>query len=148
MIPCPSCNRRVFTPRDMLYAALDGMAQCRGCGRLARLDLLSRWMISCVLAILLPNVLLYGGLFYSGHLFVISIVIIYGAWALLSFFGFPFLTLEAVASDSSIDRPKSILLLAVLLVAAIVIDSFIASKIESDNARDSGRSASAALREG
>ncbi|MEA3157308.1 MAG: hypothetical protein QOK44_4897, partial [Betaproteobacteria bacterium] len=134
--------------RDMLYAALDGMAQCRGCGRLARLDLLSRWMISCVLAILLPNVLLYGGLFYSGHLFVISIVIIYGAWALLSFFGFPFLTLEAVASDSSIDRPKSILLLAVLLVAAIVIDSFIASKIESDNARDSGRSASAALREG
>jgi hypothetical protein len=105
-------------------------------------------MISCVLAILLPNVLLYGGLFYSGHLFVISIVIIYGAWALLSFFGFPFLTLEAVASDSSIDRPKSILLLAVLLVAAIVIDSFIASKIEADNARDSGRSASAALREG
>jgi hypothetical protein len=105
-------------------------------------------MISCVLAILLPNVLLYGGLFYSGHLFVISIVIIYGAWALLSFFGFPFLTLEAVASDSAIDRPKSILLLAVLLVAAIVIDSFIASKIESDNARDSGRSASAALREG
>ncbi|MGZ5120232.1 MAG: hypothetical protein ACXWIH_29325 [Burkholderiales bacterium] len=131
----------------MLYATLDGMAQCHCCGRLARLDLLSRWVISCVLAILVPNVLLYGGLFYSGHLFVISIVIIYGAWALLSFFGFPFLTLEVVTTESSIDRPKSILLLAALLMAAIVIDSFIAAKIDSDNARDSGRAASAALRE-
>jgi hypothetical protein len=129
---CPSCNRRVFQPRDMLYATLDGVARCRACGRFARLDLVSRWMISCVLAVLVPNVLLYGGIFYSGHLFVVSMVMIYGAWGLLSFIGFPVLSLEPAAAESSIDRPKSILTMAVLLVAAIVIDSYIASKFETE----------------
>jgi hypothetical protein len=130
VIACPSCNRRVFTRRDILYATLDGAAQCRFCGRIARLDLMSRWLISCLLALVLPTAYLYGGVFYSGHLFLISIVVILGAWGILTFVGFPLLTLEVVGGSSAIDRRKSMLILAVVLIAAIIIDSFIRARIE------------------
>jgi hypothetical protein len=130
----------------MLRATLDGAAQCRVCGRSARLDLLSRWMISCVLAVLLPNVLLYGGVFYSGHVLVFSMFIVYAGWAALSFVGFPFLTLEAVAAPSR-DRSHSLLLMGVLLVAAIIMDGFIASRIEADNAHEAGRATSGVQRD-
>lgn len=129
MIACPSCNRRVFTRSDMLHALIDGAARCRSCGRGARLDTLTRWLMSCVLAIILPMLLLFGGVFYSGHLFVISMFIILGAWAVLSVVGFPFLTLEA-AAGMAVDRSKSIWILAALFVAAIVIDGIIRARFE------------------
>src|SRR5690349_21461895 len=76
VIACPSCQRQVLTRLDILLATLDGRVQCPVCGRMARLDLMSRWMILCVLALSLPALLLYGGVFYSGHLFVVSMFII------------------------------------------------------------------------
>jgi hypothetical protein len=104
-------------------------------------------MISIVLAILLPHVLLYGGVFYSGHLFVISISIVLGAWRILSFFGLPFLTLEVAAGHSSIDRRQSLLILAALLAAAIMLDRYMSSRFESDNALENVRRASAVHRD-
>lgn len=130
VITCPSCKRGVFTRRDLLYATLDGMAQCGSCGRIARLDVSIRWIFSCVLAIILPNVLLYGGVFYSGHLFLVSTFLILGAWGILSWVGFPFLTLEVVPGGSPVDRRKSILILLVFLVSVIIIDSYMRTRFE------------------
>jgi len=130
VIACPNCNRRVFTRRDMLYATLEGAARCRICGRTARLDVMSRWLMSCVLAIVLPAAYLYGGVFYSGHFFLISIFVIFGAWAILAFIGFPLLALEAAAGNASVDRKSGRLILAALLVSAIVIDGFIRARFE------------------
>jgi hypothetical protein len=113
-----------------LYATLDGLAQCRFCGEAARLDLFSRWILACVVSLVLSAVLLYGGLFYSGHLFVISISIIFSAWAVLCWVGFPLLSLEAVPRASPLDRSKAVLILVALLVAATLIDSFMASRFE------------------
>ena len=146
MIACPNCKRRVFTRRDILYAALDGSAPCRICGRTARLDILSRWVISCVIALVLPGILLYGDVFYSGHLFLVSLFIILSAWRLLSWIGFPFLALEEVEASSAIDRKQSILILAVLLAAAMVLDGFMASRFDADEAIESGPAPSAARR--
>lgn len=129
MIACPNCKRRVFTSRDMLYATLDGEAPCRICGRHARLDVLSRLMISCVLAVALPPVLMYGGVFYSGHFFLACLFIAVGGWRILSSLGLPFLALEA-ASAPAIDRRQSILIMIVLLAAAIALDSIMASRFE------------------
>ena len=114
----------------MLYATLDGAAQCRSCGRTARLDISSRWIMSCVLAIALPNILLYGGVFYSGHLFLISTFLIIGAWGMLSLVGFPLLKLEVAAGSSSNDRRTSILALVAVLVAAIIIDSIMRARFD------------------
>jgi hypothetical protein len=83
-----------------------------------------------VIAIVLPNALLYGGVFYSGHLFLISIFIILGTWGILSWAGSPFLTLEVVPRGSSIDRRQSILILLVLLVTAIIIDSYMRARFD------------------
>jgi len=113
----------------MLHAVIDGAARCRACGHSARLDTLTRWVMSCVLALLLPTVLLFFGVFYSGHLFVISMFIIFSAWAVLSVVGFPFLTLE-VAARTVVDRSKSMWILAALFVAAFVIDGFIRARFE------------------
>ena len=100
-------------------------------------------MISCVIAILLPvAVLLYGDVFYSGHIILIAAFLVLGAWRILSFVAFPFLSLEVVARTRSIDRAGSILTLVVLLVAAIALDGFIASRFEPDDAL-AGRSPSA-----
>jgi len=142
---CPSCKRSVFTRRDLFYGPLDGTAQCRACGRTARLDLLSRWVISCAIALILWNVLLFGGVFYSGHLFLISMVVIFGLWRLLCAAAFPFITLEAVP-DSPFDRTKSMLAMVALLVAAVIFDGFMASRFESDDTPDNGRTPSAAQR--
>jgi hypothetical protein len=129
-IACPSCNRRVFTRRDMLHAVIDGAARCRSCGGNARLDTLTRWVMSCALAISLPLLLLFGGVFYSGHLFVISMFIIFSAWAVLSVVGFPFLTLEAAAAGTAVDRSKSVWILAALFVAALLIDGYMRTRFE------------------
>ena len=143
MIACPSCNRRTFLPRDILYATLDGAARCRACGRVARLGLASRWMISCVIAILLPAALLYGNVFYSGHIILIATSLVLGAWRILSFIAFPILSLEAVADNRALDRSGSILTLVVLFVAAIVLDGFIASRLDTPDTAETGRASSA-----
>lgn len=103
-------------------------------------------MISCVIALILPTVLLYGGVFYSGHLFLVSIFVILGGWRILSLVGFPLLTLEA-AGDSAIDRRQSIVMLVVMLVIMIIMDGYMSSRFDSDNAPENGSSPSAAHRD-
>jgi|SoiMethySBSTD1v2_1073268.scaffolds.fasta_scaffold113363_2 hypothetical protein len=131
-IPCPGCKRRVFSLQDILYAPLDGTACCRVCGRFARLDLFSRWMISCAIALILPALLLYWELFYSGHLFVISILVILVAWRILTLLAFPILALEIVRVRTPVDRKQSVVILAILLMAAMMLDSLMASRFEPE----------------
>ena len=131
-IPCPGCKRPVFSLHDILYAPLDGTARCRVCGRIARLDLFSRWMISCAIAVILPALLLYWELFYSGHLFVISILFILVTWRILTLVAFAILALEIVAVRTRVDRKESVVILAILLVAAIALDGLMASRFEPD----------------
>jgi hypothetical protein len=130
----------------MLYAPLDATAQCRACGRTARLDVLSRWVISCVIAMILSNVLLYGGVFYSGHLFLVSMFVIFAAWRLISAAAFPFIALEPAPEGSPFDGRKSVLLMAVLLIAAMMFDSFMASRFEPEDTPESARAPSAEYR--
>ena len=104
-------------------------------------------MISCVIAILLPAALLYGNVFYSGHIILISTFLVLGAWRILSFIAFPFLSLEVVARGRSLDRAESILILVLLLTATIVLDGFIASRIDSDEALAKERSSTAVHRD-
>ena len=142
MIACPSCKRRVITRRDVWYASLDGSVPCRACGRTARFDIFSRWVISCVIAILLPSLLLYGNVFYSGHLFLISMFIILGAWRVLSLIALPVLALEPV-SGSSIDRMQSLFIVGVLSIAAITIDVLMASRFETEQPMEEARASRA-----
>lgn len=135
-IGCPSCKRRVFSVRDMLAAPLDGTARCRVCGHVARLDLFSRWIISCTIAVILPALLLYWELFYSGHLFLFSILMILGGWRILTFVTFPFLVLEKATAKTGVDRRQSMVILAILLAAAMIIDSFMASRFEAEQASE------------
>ena len=144
--PCPRCKRWGFTRRDLFCGPLDGTARCRACGGTARLDLLSRWVISCAIALILWNVLLYGGVFYSGHLFLVSMVVIFGLWRLLCAAVFPFIALEAVP-DSPFDRRKSVLAMVALLVAAMTFDSFMAARFEADDAAESARAPTAVNRQ-
>jgi hypothetical protein len=148
VIACPSCKRRVFTRLDMLYAPLDGTAQCRACRRIARPDLVSRWMISCVLAVLLPMVFLYGGVFYSGHFFIALIILVLGAWRILCFLGFPLLTLEPVTRGAPIDRRESVLILLVLVAASLMLDGYMSSRFDPDDGVENGRSPTAVHRDG
>jgi hypothetical protein len=138
-LACPGCKRRVFKVRDIFYAPLDGTARCRVCGRVARLDLFSRWVISCAIAVLLPGVLLYWELFYSGHLFVVSLLVILAAWRILTFIAFPMLGLEEVPARAGVDKKQSFLILAILLSAAMVIDGFMSSRFEPEQAGEVSR---------
>jgi hypothetical protein len=134
MIACPNCKRRSITRRDILYAPLDGTTRCRACGRYARLDMFSRWLLSCLIALCLPAFLLTWGIFYSGHLLFVSMVAIVGAARLLAWAGLPLFALEPVAPNAPLDRRQSIMILGALIVAAVMLDAFIASKFESDDA--------------
>lgn len=133
MIACPNCNRRVFTRRDIACAPLEGKVRCRFCGRSARLDLLSRWIILAVIALMMPALLLTWGVFYSGHLFMVSIAIVLTTWGLLSLLCFPLMTLEPM-EGSSLDRTQGTIMLVVLLIAAMLLDVYIASRFESEEA--------------
>jgi hypothetical protein len=83
-----------------------------------------------LIAVLLPAVLLLAGLFYSGHLFFVSIVIVLVAYRLLCVLGLPFLTLEPVPDNASLDRMQSVLMLAAMLTAAVILDGYMASRFE------------------
>lgn len=135
MIPCPSCKRDVYTRLDILYVPLQGRVQCRFCGHAAQLDVLSRWLFLAILALTMPGMLLYGNIFYSGHLFVVSMVMIFIAWCVLASLCFPILTLEQVPG-AGLNRSQGTMMLAVLLIAAMLLDGFIASRIEADAQRD------------
>jgi hypothetical protein len=130
MIGCPHCNRPTFSREDVLYATVGGAARCSACGCVARLDFWIRWIFSCVLALVLFYTLLFGGLFYSGHLFLISIFLTLGTWAMLSWIGFPFLALEAAPLATALDRRQSALLLAAVLVSALIIDGYMRTRFE------------------
>jgi hypothetical protein len=140
LIACPSCTRRAFTRRDLLDSTVDGTAQCRFCGKLARLDIFSRWIMSCVIALVLSTALLYGGVFYSGHLFLISIVVIGGAWSGLSMIAFPYLKLEPTSGGPPIGRRHSLLIVAVLLIGATIVDGLMSSRFEPEPASASASS--------
>ena len=129
-IVCPSCKRRAITRRDFFYAPLDGTMQCPACGRLSRLEVFSRFTISCPIALVLPSVLLYGDVFYSGHLFFVSLFFIFGAWRLLCIIAFPMLSLEAVDDRAPISRKQGMFMAATLLVGVLAIDGFMASRFE------------------
>ena len=139
MLSCPHCKRRVFTRLDIVYAPLQGRVQCRFCGSAAQFDLLSRWIFLSTVSLSLPGVLLYGNVFYSGHLLVISMFIILIAWCVFSFLCFPLLTLEQ-ATGSGLNRTQGTMMLAVLLLAAMLLDGFIASRIDADIAREQTKS--------
>lgn len=141
MIACPSCKRKVFTRRDMVSTTMGGTAQCRVCRQTARLDLLSRWVMSCAIALILSSVLIYGGVFYSGHLFLISIFVIFGAWALLCWVAFPFLMLEPTGHGAPLSLRQSLFIVGVILVAAGAFDNFLASRFESDEPQEHPSSA-------
>ena len=144
MLACPRCRRYHFTRRDLVSTALDGTTQCPSCGQVVRLDMFSRWLLSCAIALILPGVLLYGDLFYSGHLFVVSLVFVFAAWTLLSWLCSPLLTLERAPTVSRpIDRKTGMLILVVLLAAAGIIDNFMAARFDAE-ARENVRSTSAA----
>jgi len=129
-IVCPSCKRRTITRRDFVRAGIDGSTQCGACGKLSRLHMLGRWTISCAIALFLPVLLLYGDVFYSGHLFVVSIFFVFAAWRALSMLAFPFLALEALPDRTPLGRKQSIALAAVLLIGALTVDAFMASRFE------------------
>jgi hypothetical protein len=143
VIACPSCKRRIFTRRDILYAPLDGTARCRACGKFARLDMFSRWILSSLLALTLPALFLSGGVFYSGHILLLTISLVLAAWRVLAWAAFPLLSLEHVAAGASTDRRHSMIIVGALLAAAIALDGFIASRFEPDDALDEPRPASA-----
>ncbi len=131
MLPCPTCKRRVFTRLDIIYAPLQGRIQCRFCGGSAQFDLFSRWIFLSILSLSLPGVLLYGNVFYSGHLLVISMAFILIAWCVLSFLCFPLFQLEPI-SGTGLSRTQGAMMLAVLLLTAMLLDGFIASRINAD----------------
>ena len=129
------------------YSTLDGAVRCRACGGSAKLDLLGRWLISCSIAMILSTVLLYGGVFFSGHLFLVSIFVIFGTWGLMSWVACPFLTLEAADENSTLEQKHSAMIAVVMLVAAIGFDSFLASRFEPEVVQEHARSAEPAGRE-
>ena len=143
MLACPRCRRHTFARRDLVSTALDGTGQCASCGETVRLDMFSRWLLACAIALILPGVLLYGNVFYSGHLFVVSLLFVFAAWAGLSYLCCPLLTLERAPTGQPIDRKAGMLILVVLLSAAGVIDSFMASRFDVEPLENT-RSTSAA----
>ncbi len=147
MIACPSCKRSVLSRRDLLYASFDGAIVCPRCGRTASLAQISRWMILCVLSIVLPMLLLHGGVFYSGHLFAVSIVIVFGSWAILCWACFPFLTLEASMTTRPVDRRHGVMTIIAVLIAAILLDGYIASRFANEEEEAIDRRPTSALRE-
>lgn len=133
MIPCPSCKRRIITRRDILHAPIDGSVRCRACGEHSRLDMFSRWVISCLVALTLSAVHLSAGVFYSGHLLAASIVLIFGGARAIAWAGLPAFRLEPVPSHVPLDRRQSAIIFGALLITALALDAFIASRFEKDD---------------
>jgi hypothetical protein len=143
MIACPACKRRIFTRREILGAGLDGGAKCGACGQVARLDGMSRYFVASMLALLLWMMLLYGSVFYSGYLFVFSTIVIFGGWRLLAAAALPLLSLEKAPGGTCFDRRQSVVILAIMIVVAIVIDGLMSYRSDADKAHANAASSSA-----
>ena len=143
---CPQCGKRAFTRRDLVYTALEGSGPCRLCGRSARLDMFSRWLLACAIALSLSSLLLYCNLFYSGHLFVISCVFIFAAWGALAWLCSPIITLERAPTEPRIDRTTGMLVLVVMIAAAGIFDIFMAARFEAPDRLESVHSSTATQR--
>jgi hypothetical protein len=126
----------------MLSASLDGRAKCPACGELARLDAMSRFLPTCLLALLLWMLLLHGNILYSGYLFLFSTIVILSGWRLLCAAALPLLSLEKVPGGTCFDRRQSIVTLAILIVTAIVIDGLMSYRSDADGALDDAASPS------
>ena len=95
-----------------------------------------------MIALLMPAFFLYGGVFYGGHFFIFCVFATMGAWRALTFITFPFLTLEATA-PASFGRRHGLLTLVALALTAIVLDGYMAARINAEDAKENERSASA-----
>ena len=135
---CPHCKRLTFERRDVLRAAVDGAMRCPACGGVARLDLFSRWVISIVIAVILPGILLWGNVFYSGHLFVVSMIVILAGWRGLSAILLPILALEPTVDNATLRPKHSAYVLSALLAGAVVIDVFMYSRFETEPIEQAG----------
>ena len=138
MTRCPHCKRDSFDRRDILPAALDGAMRCRNCGKNARLDLFSRWVIAILIAVMLPSLLLYGNVFYSGHLFVVSMVVILASWRGLAALGLPIFGLEPAPPGAPLRPKQSAFVLSALLAGAVVIDAFMYSRFDAQPVEHAG----------
>jgi hypothetical protein len=134
MIPCPACKRRTFSGRGMLGANLDGRVKCPACGQLARLDSMSRCLLTCTLALLLWMLLLHGDIFDSGYLFLFSTIVIVSGWRLLCAAALPLLTLETAAGGTCFNRRQSIVTLAILIMTSVVMDGLMSYRSDADRA--------------
>lgn len=146
MIVCPACKRRVFTRCEILCMSLDGKAKCLACGALARLDQMSRCLLTGVLALLLWLLLLHGDIFYSGYLFVFSMSVIVIGWRLLCAVAFPLLSMEIVPAQTRFDRRQNMVMLATLIVTAIVIDGLLSYRSDADKKQPTAVNSSESVR--
>ena len=53
---------------------------------------------------------------------------IFGGWVVLSYIGFPFLTLEAFDGGAPIDRKAGVVVMLILVAAAMMFDAFMWSR--------------------
>ena len=111
---------------------LDGRAKCPGCGALARLDQVSRCLVTGALALLLWLLLLHGNIFYSGYLFMFSMSFIIIGWRLLCAAALPLLSLEHVPGQTRFDRRQNIATIAALMVTAVAIDGLMSYRSDAD----------------
>ena len=137
---CPHCKRPTFERRDVLYAAVDGAMRCRACGSVSRLDLFSRWVISIMIAVTLPSLLLYGNVFYSGHLFVVSMIVIVVGWRAIAAIGLPIFSLERSPHQTTLRPKQSAFVLSALLAGALAMDGFMYSRFETEPIEQAGGS--------
>lgn len=124
MLTCPGCNRKIFTVGDILRLEVDGELKCRSCGRAAQLDLKSRLLISCLLALVFSALTLYTSIFYTGHFVLISTLLILVGWTLLALAVFPLLELNIARGARFLNRWRTLLIWAVFLVGAAAVDNY------------------------
>jgi hypothetical protein len=111
MTRCPHCKRDSFDRRDILRAAIDGAMRCRNCGKNARLDHFSRWIIAILIAVMLPG---------------------------LAALGLPIFGLEPAPPGAPLRPKQSAFVLSVLLAGAVVIDAFMYSRFDAQPVEHAG----------
>ena len=97
-------------------------------------------------ALLLPALLLYGGFFSDIFFFVLSLFIIF-CWENCFRRVVPPSGPETGGREFTIYIGKSLLVLAVLVLGAVILDAYMASRFDTDDAlEDDGRTPSAVHR--
>lgn len=134
MKACPACKRRIFTQRDILGSNINGWVKCPACDHVARLDQMSRFLVTATLALSLFMMLLYGNIFFSGYLFVYSTIFIFAGWRLLSAAVLPLLALETAPGGFYLNRRQSIVTLVIMIVSAVALDGLLSYRSDADKA--------------